>query len=203
MILNPDNSAPTIEEALDRLELNGTHLPYGTDKATAHSYGPVYEALKRLMPEPKSIVEVGVWRGGSLLLWQDVFPTARVVGIDCNNSVPQSMLERFDSERTKFVVGNGYEEAIAERAANLVGGTIDIVIDDGPHTLESQQRFLDLYLPLLSAGGVAIIEDILNPDWLPSLQSRVREGWKSQVLDLRLKKLRLDDIMLIVRRPFS
>ena len=46
-----------------------------------------------------------------------------------------------------------------------IDGGIDILIDDGPHTLQSHQKLLELYLPKMNKGGYVIIEDIsYNPD---------------------------------------
>jgi predicted O-methyltransferase YrrM len=200
-ILVSDDKAPIIDGALNKLGINGFHLPGGTDKASDHSYGPVYEALLKLMPLPKNVVEVGVFYGGSLLLWQSVFPKAQIVGIDCANSIHPVVSDRFDGGRTSFLQGNAYEQTMVEKVAEHVGGTIDIAIDDGPHTLESQQRFLELYGPLLAPGGIAIVEDIVSPSWLPALQAQVPEGWKWQAIDLRDKKGRADDIMFVMQRP--
>jgi len=36
----------------------------------------------------------------------------------------------------------------------------DIVIDDGPHTLEPQKAFIELYHKLVIPGGYLIVEDV-------------------------------------------
>ena len=33
----------------------------------------------------------------------------------------------------------------------------DFLLDDGPYTLESQEKFIELYSPLLSENGILII----------------------------------------------
>ena len=53
----------------------------------------------------------------------------------------------------------GYERIISFQDI-LNGDRLDIVIDDGQHTLESQLECIDLYLPKLNKGGVLIIEDV-------------------------------------------
>ena len=39
-------------------------------------------------------------------------------------------------------------------------GSLDIVIDDGPHTIESQIYFAANYSDLVKTGGLLIVEDI-------------------------------------------
>ena len=51
----------------------------------------------------------------------------------------------------------------------------DIIIDDGPHSLESQLKFIDLYYPKTNLGGVVIIEDI-HPDSLEPLKEKCRSN---------------------------
>ena len=38
--------------------------------------------------------------------------------------------------------------------------SMDIIIEDGPHTLDSQEKFLVKLFPLLKPGGYYIIEDV-------------------------------------------
>jgi hypothetical protein len=200
-ILTVDDNGLAIESALETLGVNGFNKPGGTDKATDHSYAPVYAALMRLIPEPSTLVEVGVYHGGSMLLWQSIFPSTQIIGVDCSNHVHQNVTNKLDTKRTSLVIGNAYHQNTVDKIIKLAQGSIDVVIDDGPHTLGSQANFLDLYGQLIVPGGVAIIEDIASLDWLPTLESKVPNGWEYQTLDLRNKKGRADDIMFIMRRP--
>ena len=74
----------------------------------------------------------------------------------------------------------------------------DFAIDDGPHSLASQQRFLELYLPLLNDGGIAVIEDIQDYSRFDSLTALVGEDYTYEIVDLRGVKGRYDDLMLVV-----
>ena len=45
-----------------------------TDKNTIHSYLPLYQKLFGSKQETaKSILEIGIWNGGSIKLWHDFF----------------------------------------------------------------------------------------------------------------------------------
>ena len=37
---------------------------------------------------------------------------------------------------------------------------MDVIIEDGPHTIDSQERFLQVMFPFVKPGGYYIIEDI-------------------------------------------
>ena len=47
----------------------------------------------------------------------------------------------------------------------------DMILDDGPHTLESMINFIRLYVPLLTDNGILIIEDIKQLEWLEHLKN--------------------------------
>ena len=83
-------------------------------------------------------------------------------------------------------------------ACTFMSNGIDFAIDDGPHSLASQQRFLELYLPLLNDGGIAVIEDIQDYSWFDSLIPLVSEDYTYEIIDLRGVKGRYDDLMLVV-----
>ena len=59
------------------VELSG----YDTDKSIAYLANYAREC-GHLFSEPIRILELGVNRGGSLLLWRDLLPDARIAGLD-------------------------------------------------------------------------------------------------------------------------
>jgi hypothetical protein len=82
----------------------------------------------------------------------------------------------------------------------LAPGGIDFIIDDGPHTLESQCKFLSLYLPLLAEGGMAVIEDVQSTDWFATLEQHVSKSYAFETIDLRGIKGRYDDLVFAVTK---
>jgi predicted O-methyltransferase YrrM len=71
-----------------------------------------------------------------------------------NHSVPVNE-DWISSDNVEYIIGDAYSEEICNKI-----GKIDILIDDGPHTLESHIKLLELYLPKMNTGGVIVIEDI-------------------------------------------
>jgi hypothetical protein len=80
----------------------------------------------------------------------------------------------------------------------------DIIIDDGPHTLESQIYAVKNYLYLLKPGGILFIEDVYKMEWFQSLILSIPEELKDNLevieYDLRGYKNRPDDLLLLIRR---
>jgi hypothetical protein len=48
------------------------------------AYLPIYEDLLGFLRSRRFVLlELGVWKGHSLMMWRDAFPGATIVGVDC------------------------------------------------------------------------------------------------------------------------
>jgi hypothetical protein len=74
------------------------------------------------------------------------------------------------------------------------------MLDDGPHTLESMKKFINLYSQIMTDDGILIIEDVQSWDWIDVLKNEVPENLKQfiKVYDLRPNKNRYDDIVFTI-----
>jgi predicted O-methyltransferase YrrM len=133
-----------------------------TDKHTTHGYDKFYAPL--LQPRAlttKNFLEIGVaeFGGGCLKAFCEFFPNAQVHGIDVKNTPAHNrstMLEL--PENGHFHLGDAYNEAVLD---STFGDTKwDIVLDDGPHTKESQVACFNLYHTRLAEDGMIIVEDV-------------------------------------------
>lgn len=193
-------TAPRIDTILNNREVNGFEKPGGTDKQTIHSYGPVYEALMQPLLDKKcTVLEVGVQLGGSILLWHDLLPKAFVIGVDIEKSYHESIPARMDEDRHALIIQNAYTIETIDKIKEFAPDGLDFAIDDGPHSLQSQIDFLRLYLPLLKKGGIAVVEDIQDLSWYDTLIAEVPETMSYEKVDIRARKGRYDDLMLVVR----
>ena len=125
---------------------------YDTDKS--RSYLRNYDKYFADFPEPLNILELGIFHGGSLLLWRDHIQGGNVVGLDRKNvEVPD------ESGRRKVYKGSQDDTALLERIGNETG-PFDIIIDDASHlAAETKVGFWWLFERHLKPGGLYVIED--------------------------------------------
>ena len=76
----------------------------------------------------------------------------------------------------------------------------DIIIDDGPHTLQSMQICAQYYTSMLTDNGILVIEDVQDINWIPLILKFFPQEYQQyvQVVDLRHIKNRYDDILIIL-----
>ncbi|MHB1953271.1 MAG: class I SAM-dependent methyltransferase [Sulfobacillus sp.] len=188
----PDNqSVPGLEQLIDHSR---------TDKGSLHSYLSSYEELmggKRASVE--AVLEIGIYLGGSLELWRDYFPRAEVTGVD----IVDGMWYFRSSERIVVRAGTNAYDPDLVRSMVVENRRFDLIVDDGPHSLESMLFLLRNYLYLLSPGGTLVIEDIQSIDWIEQLKQAVPDFLRSniRVIDLRSIKDRYDDVLFVVQMP--
>lgn len=145
---------------------------WGTDKLLKHYYyAKDYDnAFKDIRDKPVRLLEIGVYYGASIILWDKYFPNGDITGIDIDarNSI-ENIKDKVDSNRTRIIIGDAYQKEIADKFDNF-----DVVIDDGPHTYESFITFIELYWPKLNKDGYLVIEDILHDDWMTKLADLIQ-----------------------------
>lgn len=176
-----------------KLRLCDICLLYNTDKNIMHSYiDEVYESLfKKRRKSTQNFLEIGVENGGSLLMWREYFKTAKITGIDIK---PCPQVE--NKKRVEMIVGNAY----CYDTLNKVRSDFDVIIDDGPHTLESITFVALEYSKKIKNDGVLIIEDFQDFNWTNIIKRIIPKEFKVEVKDLRLKKNRYDDILMIISK---
>lgn len=126
-----------------------------------HHYLPVYE--RHFSPwrnrRPR-ILEIGVQNGGSAQMWRDYFGQDAVVfGIDIDRRC-----ERFDGEAASIRIGSQDDPIFLRKVVEEMGG-IDIVLDDGSHLQRHVLSSFKILFPLLSQGGVYMVEDVHTAYW--------------------------------------
>lgn len=112
------------------------------------------------LDEPLRILEIGVWRGGSLRLWREYFGQSAIIfGIDTD----RRCLEIQNSGGV-VCIGSQDDPEFLQDVVRQMGG-VDVVIDDGSHISQHViASFLTLF-PLMNEGGRYFIEDLSTSYW--------------------------------------
>lgn len=134
----------------------------GTDKVTHHGYHRFYprflESYRRLGAE-YGMLEIGIERSKSLLMWKEYFPELFIYGIDIG---VESSGDRFRI----FKCDQSDKSAVADIVSKDIHHDICYINDDGSHIPEHQILCFDLLFDrLLIPGGTYIIEDIETSYW--------------------------------------
>lgn len=168
-----------------------------TDKNTSHSYLPVYEKLFFPYREKaKHILEIGIAEGGSIKLWKDYFTQAHIHAVDIydHSNLPRDLI-------TDRITCHTRTDAYCQDFLNTIDVPLDIVIDDGPHTLQSQIDCIQYYLPKLAHHGLLIIEDIQDFKHCHKLiESIPNIPCTYEIHNLIQNKNRPDDILFILHK---
>lgn len=138
---------------------------YPTDKCPFHhNYVEIYDMLLHPLKNRQiRLLEIGVFRGDSMRLWEAYFPAAQIFGIDIVDRA------QHNTSRIKTLIADqGSRDALA-RVIRTTGGEFDIILDDGGHRMDQQQISFGALFPTLKSGGLYIIEDIHTsfPDRYP------------------------------------
>lgn len=112
-----------------------------------------------------NIVEVGMFKGGSMMVTALVARPRKLVGLDINE--PHPTLAEFveqrglhDSVSAHWEIDQGDRDTVtAIIDAEFGDEDLDLVIDDASHRLEPTRTTFEVLFPRLRPGGLFIIED--------------------------------------------
>ena len=173
-----------------------------SDKGTLHDYIKGYYSNEFTNNRLNSlnIVEIGVRRGDSLNLLSKWFINSKITGIDNGYEMYKNDLEFVSTiPNTTLILDTAYSD---ETINKFEDNSIDYLIDDGPHTIETQIISIQKWLKKVKKGGTLIIEDI--QDWDNEKKFFDNEcnflGISYECIDLRKNKNRYDDVLIIIKK---
>ena len=150
---------------MSRPTLDELGLKYHTDKASyAHDFCSIYDATFGAMrDEPITLLEIGVADGASIRMWLEYFPNAKVIGLDLepgdNDTAYKKHAPHPEHPRFTLYLGDQTDRDVL-RTVGKCEAPIDIVIDDGCHTMEAQQTSLGVLFQFVKPGGLYVVEDL-------------------------------------------
>lgn len=135
-----------------------------------HHYFDIYtKHFDQYRDRPIKMLEIGVFRGGSLRMWKDYFhPDSTIVGVDIDKTCKDHEI----ADRNVYVrIGSQADpEFLAE--VNDEFGPFDIILDDGSHKTHHQNiSFGALFRSALKDGGCYMVEDVHSNYWLKLVDS--------------------------------
>ena len=172
-----------------------------TDKNTVHSYLPLYQKLLVNKKETaKNVLEVGVQAGGSIKMWSEFFTNATVYGLDIMNNDNHLEFIKNKENIKLYTSTDAYNKDFFTTTFLNKNIKCDLILDDGPHSLESMIRFIKLYSQIMTDDGILIIEDVQSWSWIEILEDIVPDHLKQfiKVYDLRQNKKQYDDIVFTI-----
>ena len=181
-----------------------------TDKNTTHSYIDLYQTLFSSKKDTAThILEVGIgpWQpnGGSIKMWVNYFTKADVHAVDII-SIDKVNPDICDHPRIHLHTSNdAYNERFFTSTFLNKGMKFDMMLDDGPHTLDSMVKFIKLYSQVMKADGILAIEDVQDIKWIDTLRETTPDDLKPfiEVYDRREVKGRYDDIVFVINKSKS
>jgi hypothetical protein len=179
-----------------------------SDKNHKHRYAVVYDCILNShylkKGSPLNMLEIGIQAGPSIDVWDKSPIINKVIGVDITtkewfneqckiNNTPWN----FSDNVTLYHNTDAYSKKFVK---SLEEQKFDIIMDDGPHTWESQLTFFNLYYDLLEDGGALICEDIQQA-YLPQLQQLGQQYEDFYIFDLRAKRnIHGDEIIAILKK---
>jgi hypothetical protein len=124
-------------------------------------YFEVYDRhFSRFRGSDVHIVEFGVSQGGSLQMWKNYFgPNAKIFGVDINPHCQQMA-----DEQVEIFIGDQADRAFLKSLAKKIP-RIDILIDDGGHTMKQQIHTFEELFHHVDPNGVYLCEDMHTSYW--------------------------------------
>lgn len=107
------------------------------------------------------ILEIGVFQGGSLQMWKNYFgPKAKIYGIDIDPKCKE-----YEEPNIEIFIGSQSDKKFLEEL-RLKIPKIDILIDDGGHTMNQIKTSFTELFDHVKEDGIYAIEDLHTCYWL-------------------------------------
>jgi len=134
------------------------------DKRLIHKwkhYFDIYERhFSRFRNKEIIILEIGVFQGGSLQMWKNYFgEKTRIYGIDIDPRCKQ-----IEEDNITIFIGSQSDRKFLREIKKQLP-RVDILIDDGGHTMDQQIVTFEELFDLVKDDGVYLCEDLHTSYW--------------------------------------
>jgi SAM-dependent methyltransferase len=161
------------------------------DKGTAHTYIDEYQRLLEPYRYNTNFLEIGLYMGESLLMWEEYFINSNVFGVDVSSKF---LTELIKDGGHKIIINDATKVEILDNFTNI---DFDVIIDDGSHFLNDQIITFNIFKNKIRPGGIFIIEDVENIDENKNLFLSLHKN--VEIIDNRHIKGRTDDVLVVIK----
>jgi predicted O-methyltransferase YrrM len=144
--------------------------------------------------EPRRVLEIGCWDGGTLREWlQAATPPEVVVAISLEHRQPEAYAG-WTQEGTKLVVGTGDSTSDEMKEIIQQHAPYDWAFIDGEHAYSYVREDCNTAEPLMVTGGVLLLHDITPSVGLDScgplevFKEYQALGWETEVIEVGERK---------------
>ncbi len=155
-----------------------------------HYFDAYEHHFDRFRGKKPTVLEIGVFGGGSLAMWKDYFGDgATIIGLDIN-----AECKAHEAEGIKVYIGSQDDPQIIQTVLDE-NSPIDIVIDDGSHRMDHVVASFNLLYERISPNGIYFVEDTHTCYW-PEYQG----GLGNPQSFMEFTKTKLDEINAVHTR---
>jgi len=165
-----------LQPALNSYSMNDLEKYFrNNDKRLIHKWDHFFEVYDRHFSKYRNkeivILEIGVFHGGSLQMWKSYFgDKAKIYGIDIN-----PRCKELEEENVKIFIGSQSDRDFLREVKRQMP-PIDILIDDGGHTMIQQIVSYEELFDHVKPDGVYLCEDLHTSYWLKFGGGHKRRG---------------------------
>jgi len=129
-----------------------------------HKWDHYFEVYERYFSPYRgtkaNILEIGISHGGSLEMWREYF--GNEVNLFAVDVIPEC--KQFEDEKTRVFIGSQEDEAFLAQLKSKLP-EIDLLIDDGGHTMRQQIVTFNNLFSRVKDRGIYLVEDTHTSYW--------------------------------------
>ena len=129
--------------------------------------------VEQLPEHIDNMIEIGIFKGGSIAVYQELYSPKRLVGVDIKPdrvaALDEYLERRSATDRVRLYYGVDQQDRDALDLIvreNFADEPLDLVVDDGSHCYGPTKATLNRFLTSLRPTGIYLIEDWSWAHWV-------------------------------------